>query len=143
MQAFHAYRVQMEVQEMTASMSATGRQVEVNGASLHVEEQGTGDSILLVQPGLVSSAVYASLVPLLARNYRVITFDSRGHGQSTNPSGMLSYEQLTDDTAALADALGLDRPFVGGWSDGGQIAIEFGLRHPGRARGLIVGGASL
>ncbi len=67
MQAFHAYRVQMEVQEMTASISATGRQVEVNGASLYVEEQGTGDPILLVQPGLVSSAVYASLVPLLAR----------------------------------------------------------------------------
>jgi pimeloyl-ACP methyl ester carboxylesterase len=133
----------MEVQEMTASTSATGRQVEVNGASLHVEDQGTGDPILLVQPGLVSSAIYAGIIPLLTSHYRVITFDSRGHGQSTNPGGKLSYELIADDTAALIDALGLDRPVVGGWSDGGQVALEFGLRHPGRARGLIVGGASL
>src|SRR3954454_23721799 len=107
----------MEVSKMTASISATGRRVEVNGASLYVEEQGTGDPILLVQPGLVSSAAYQSLAPLLARHYRVVTFDSRGHGRSTNPGGTMSYEQFTDDAAALADALELDRPFVGGWSD--------------------------
>src|SRR6188472_943787 len=105
MQAVHSDRIQLEVREMTAGTSATERQVEVNGASLHIEEQGTGDPILLVQPGLMSSAVYAGITPLLAGHYRVIAFDSRGHGQSTNPNGELSYQLIADDAAALIDAL--------------------------------------
>jgi pimeloyl-ACP methyl ester carboxylesterase len=124
-------------------MSAIERQIEINGASLYVEERGQGDPLVLVQPGLVSSAVYAGLVPLLAEQFRVVTFDTRGHGRSTNPSGALSYELITQDTLALIEALGLERPFVGGWSDGGQVALEIGARHPGLARALIVGAASL
>jgi pimeloyl-ACP methyl ester carboxylesterase len=50
----------------------------------------------------------------------VITPDSRGHGRSTNPAGQLSYVRIADDVAALMAALGLIRPVVGGWSDGGQ-----------------------
>ena len=90
-----------------------------------------------------SSASWAGVVPRLAGSFRVITFDDRGHGRSTNPSGALSFEQLADDTVALIEALRLERPFVGGWSDGGEVALQFGLRHPGRARALIAGGTSL
>jgi pimeloyl-ACP methyl ester carboxylesterase len=128
---------------MMTSVRAVGRQIEANGVSLYVEEHGAGDPLVLVHGGLVSSAMWAGAVPLLAEQFRVITFDSRGHGQSTNPSGALSYELSTDDTAALIDALGLESPFVGGWSDGGEVALQFGLRHPGRARALIAGGTSL
>src|SRR5215213_7565297 len=128
---------------MVASAPALGQQIEVNGVSLFVEEQGQGDPVVLVHPGLLSSGSWAGVVPLLAGSFRVITFDNRGHGRSTNPSGALSYEQIADDTAALIEVLGLERPFVGGWSDGGEIALQFGLRHPGRARALIAGGTSL
>jgi pimeloyl-ACP methyl ester carboxylesterase len=85
--------------------------------------------------------MYGTLVPLLASEFRVVTFDDRGHGRSSDRTGELSYGTTAADAAGLAEALGLDRPFVGGWSDGGQVALEFGLRYPGRARGLIVGGA--
>jgi pimeloyl-ACP methyl ester carboxylesterase len=129
--------------DMTASTAAMGRQIEINGASLYVEEHGQGEPLLLVQPGLVASAVYEGVVALLGEHYRVITFDNRGHGRSTNPSGELSYELLTADTVALIAALELDQPIVGGWSDGGQVALEIGVRHPGLARSLIVGAASL
>lgn len=128
---------------MTAGATTAGQQIEVNDVSLYVEEQGHGDPLVLVQPGLLSSASWANVVPVLAGEFRVITFDTRGHGRSTNPSGRLSYELVADDTAALIDALGLERPFVGGWSDGGEIALQFGLRHPGRARALIAGATSL
>lgn len=128
---------------MVTSTRAAGRQIDINGASLYVEEQGTGDPLVLVHGGFVSSAMWAGVAPLLAAQYRVITFDSRGHGRSTNPGGTLLYEQFADDTAALIEALELDRPFVGGWSDGGEAALQFGSRHPGRARGLIAGGTSL
>jgi pimeloyl-ACP methyl ester carboxylesterase len=128
---------------MSATATTTGRHLEVNGARLYVEATGQGDPIVLAQPGLMSSAVYGGVASLLAERFRVVTFDSRGHGQSTNPSGELSYELLADDTAALIAALALKRPFVGGWSDGGEIALQLELRHPGVVRGLIAGGTSL
>ena len=126
---------------MTTNETATGKSLAVNGVSLHVAEQGQGTPIVLVHPGLTSSAAYAGLAPRLAEHFRVITIDTRGHGLSTNPSGELSYELIADDAAALIELLGLERPVVGGWSDGGHVALEFGLRHTGRARALIVGAA--
>lgn len=128
---------------MNASAPAIGQQIEINGASLFVEEQGRGDPLVLIHAGLLSSASWAGVVPLLAESFRVIAFDNRGHGRSTNPSGALSFEQLADDTAALIELLGLETPFVAGWSDGGEIALQLGLRHPGRAGALVAGGTSL
>ena len=72
---------------MTAGAMTAGQQIEVNDVSLYVEEQGHGDPLVLVQPGLLSSASWANVVPVLAGEFRVITFDTRGHGRSTNPSG--------------------------------------------------------
>jgi pimeloyl-ACP methyl ester carboxylesterase len=51
------------------------------------------------------------------------------------------FPQIADDVAVLIGELGLDRPVVGGYSDGGQVALELGVRHPGVAGALIVGGA--
>lgn len=47
---------------------------------------------------------------------------------------------MADDVAALIKALGLQRPLVLGYSDGGQIALELGMRYPGLARALVLGG---
>lgn len=128
---------------MIANATSAGQLLDVNGVRLYVEEHGQGDPLLLVQPGLLSSASWTGVVPLLAERFHVITFDHRGHGQSSDSSVDLSFELLADDTAAVAGALNLDAPFVGGWSDGGEVALQFGLRHPGRARALIAGATSL
>ena len=48
---------------------------------------------------------------------------------------------MADDVAALIESLGLARPAVGGYSDGGQVTLEFGARHPHVAAALIVGAA--
>lgn len=116
------------------------RLIAVNGVELAIRDEGSGIPFVLAQPGLMSSAAYDSLIPLLTDRYRVIAFDSRGHGESTNPSGELSYELVADDTAALIQTLDLDQPFVGGWSDGGEVGLQVGLRHPGLARGIVAGG---
>jgi pimeloyl-ACP methyl ester carboxylesterase len=115
--------------------------IEANGASLHYEEAGAGTTVVLIHGGLVSNAMWAPLLPHLTNDLHVITPDSRGHGRSSNPSGELSYAQIADDVAALIAALGLVRPVVGGYSDGGQVALELGVRHPGTAGALIVGAA--
>ena len=113
----------------------------MNGAALYYEEHGDGAPLILIHGGLSSSSQWEPVVPELADGFRVITPDSRGHGRSTNPSGELSYALIADDIAALIAALGLRRPVVGGWSDGGQVTLELGARHPGAAGALIVGAA--
>jgi pimeloyl-ACP methyl ester carboxylesterase len=119
----------------------TGSCIDVNGASLYYEECGHGPPLILIHGGLASHNQWDSVVTELMRHFRVITSDSRGHGRSTNPGGQLSYAHIADDTAALIAALGLTDPVVGGWSDGGQVALELGARHCGTARALIIGAA--
>jgi pimeloyl-ACP methyl ester carboxylesterase len=121
--------------------AADGRSIEVNGAVLYVEQQGSGTPVVLIHGGLISSAMWEPLLPALADGLRVITPDSRGHGRSTDPAGLMSFPQIADDVAVLIGELGLDRPVVGGYSDGGQVVLELGVRHPGVAGALIVGGA--
>lgn len=126
---------------MEAGSPVTRHCVDVNGVSLYYEERGAGAPLLLIHGGLASSAMWEPLLPALVPSFRVITPDSRGHGRSTNPDGRLSYAQIADDVAALIPTLGLVRPVVGGYSDGGQVALELAVRHPGVAGALIVGAA--
>jgi pimeloyl-ACP methyl ester carboxylesterase len=119
----------------------SGRFVEVNRATLYYEQQGDGAPLILIHGGLSSSSQWQPVVPELADGFRVIVPDNRGHGRSTNPAGQLSYALIADDVVALIAALGLRRPVVGGWSDGGQVTLELGARHPGAAGALIVGAA--
>jgi pimeloyl-ACP methyl ester carboxylesterase len=118
-----------------------GRLVDVHGTALYYEEHGDGAALILIHGGLGSSYQWQPVAPELAESFQVITPDSRGHGRSTNPAGELSYARIADDIAALIAALGLERPVVGGWSDGGQVTLELGARHPGAAGALIVGAA--
>jgi pimeloyl-ACP methyl ester carboxylesterase len=126
---------------MGVKASETGRWIGINGARLYCDDRGAGPPIVLIHAGLISRAIWEPLLPALVDDFRVITPDSRGHGRSTNPSGEMSYAQLADDVAALITALELDRPVVGGYSDGGQVALEIGARHPEAAGGLIIGAA--
>jgi pimeloyl-ACP methyl ester carboxylesterase len=126
-----------------SNQQVNGRLIAVNGAELYVREYGEGHPLVLVQPGLLSGAVYEELAKHLAAHFRVFTFDHRGHGQSTDPGGELSYQLLADDTAELIRVLELENPFVGGWSDGGEVSLQLELRHPGLARALIAAGTSL
>jgi pimeloyl-ACP methyl ester carboxylesterase len=122
----------------------SGHDADVNGATLHYEGHGDGTTpLVLVHGGLLSSAMWEPLIPWLTASGElwVVTPDSRGHGRSTNPDGALSYARLADDMAALIEVLGLDRPIVGGWSDGGQVTLELAVGHPDAAGALIVGAA--
>jgi pimeloyl-ACP methyl ester carboxylesterase len=82
-------------------------------------------------------------VPYLLESYgrhvRTIAFDGRGNGRSDKPDGDCTISGLADDTAALLDALGVDRSVVYGSSMGGMIAQELVLRHPHRVPALILG----
>jgi pimeloyl-ACP methyl ester carboxylesterase len=125
----------------TAEPAAGGAYADAGDLSVWYTDQGQGPPLILLHGGLGTGAMWSERVLAdLAREYRVLAPDSRGHGRTANPAGTLRYEQMADDVAAFAAALGLDRPVVLGYSDGAQIALELGLRHPVFARALVIGG---
>jgi pimeloyl-ACP methyl ester carboxylesterase len=118
-----------------------GQNIQANGLNIFYEEYGQGRPLLLIHGGLLTGASWGPYVPAFAEHYRVIAPDSRGHGRTANPGGNLSYGLLADDMAALVQALDLQKPLIYGYSDGGQVAIELGMRYPDLPGALVIGGA--
>jgi pimeloyl-ACP methyl ester carboxylesterase len=118
-----------------------GHFVQANGLNIYYEEYGSGIPLLLLHGGTVTSNMWRPFLSSLLPHFRVITPDSRGHGKTNNPSGELSYSLMADDVVAFMQALHLTQPLVFGYSDGGQIALEIGMRYPGLTTALVVGAA--
>ncbi|MHA2025812.1 MAG: alpha/beta fold hydrolase [Candidatus Thorarchaeota archaeon] len=121
---------------------SNGKYVKVNGLNMYYEDIGRGPPIVLIHGGIATSGMnWAPSIPLFEKHFRVIALDSRGHGKTDNPSGKFSYRLMADDTVALITELGLEKPILYGWSDGGQIVLEIGVNNPGLAKALIPGAA--
>jgi 3-oxoadipate enol-lactonase len=65
-------------------------------------------------------------------DFRILRFDTRGHGQSSAPAGDYPLEHLADDLKALLDALAIRRCHFVGLSMGGMLGQQFALKYPGR-----------
>lgn len=123
------------------SASPQTHSVSANGLEIYYDEYGSGPPLLLLHGGTLTAHSWQDHAPLFAQHFRVIAPDSRGHGRTHNPTGELSYRLMADDLAALVQALQLDQPLICGFSDGGQIVLEFGMHYPNLAKGLVVCGA--
>src|SRR5215216_6937419 len=77
----------------------------VNGAKLFYELNGSGDSLVLVHGSWVDHKDWQLVVPHLARSFRVLTYDRRGHSLSERPLGQGSRREDEEDLAALMEAL--------------------------------------
>jgi pimeloyl-ACP methyl ester carboxylesterase len=114
----------------------------VNGLQLYYEEHGSGHPLVLLHGGLHTIDLsFGALIPLLAGSHRVIAVELQGHGHTADIDREPSYPNLADDVAALLDHLGVERADVIGFSLGGLVAIELGLRHPARVGRLVLAAA--
>lgn len=104
----------------------------VNGIELHYEEHGVGQPVLMISGLTADHFMFGFQVPALAPHFRCIVFDNRGVGQSSQPEGPYTIEQLADDAVALLDHLSIEQAHVVGASMGGAIAQEIAIRHPQR-----------
>ncbi|SNR23463.1 3-oxoadipate enol-lactonase [Blastococcus mobilis] len=83
-------------------------------------------------------AMWDPQVPALAERYRVVTYDTRGHGESPAPKGPYTLDDLTDDLVALLDEVGAERAHVAGLSLGGMTAMRLAARNPERVHRLAL-----
>src|SRR6476646_1292495 len=120
-----------------------GHYVRANDLNIYYEEHGQhqGKPLLLIHGGILTGASWQPYIEAFAKHYRVITPDSRGHGRTANPTGSMSFRLLADDMVALVQALDLQKPLICGYSDGGQVTLEIGMRYPDLPRALVIGGA--
>jgi len=95
-------------------------------------------------PLLLSNSLGTSLemwepqIPALAGRYRVIRYDSRGHGQSEVTPGPYTIDQLARDAAGLLDTLSIPRAHVCGLSMGGGVAMWLAIHAPERVDRLVL-----
>jgi 3-oxoadipate enol-lactonase len=83
-------------------------------------------------------AMWDPQVPALAELWRVIRFDTRGHGGSDVPNGPYTVAALAHDVLALVDDLGIDQFAYGGVSLGGAIGQQLAADQPDRVRSLVL-----
>ena len=112
---------------------------ENDGVKIYWEETGKGDPILLIMGLGWVSQMWHRTRDLLAKKYRVITFDNRGVGRSDVPPGPYPIPTMAADAAAVLDAAGVKSAHLYGISMGGMIAQEFTLQYPERVKSLILG----
>lgn len=112
---------------------------KVNGVRLFYELQGSGEvPLVLVHGSWDSHHDWDLLVPRLVDSFRVLTYDRRGHSESTCPPGQGSVREDLADLAALIESIGLAPAWVAGNSFGASIALRLAAERPELFRGLIV-----
>ncbi len=111
----------------------------VNGATIAFDDSGgRGPVVVLAHGFLMNRSMFDDQVAALRTDYRVITWDARGFGDTDYDEQPFTYWDLAADCLGLLDHLGIDRAVVGGMSQGGFLALRAALLAPERVRGLIL-----
>ena len=111
----------------------------VHGVDVAYDDSGgDGPPVVLAHGFLMDRSMFAPQAEVLVPGYRVITWDSRGHGDTDYDGRPFSYWDLAADCIGLMDHLGIDRAVVGGMSQGGFVSLRVALLDPARVRGLIL-----
>jgi len=106
--------------------------VPVDGVRIWYAEFGRGEPVILLHGGLANSNYWGNQVRALAKGYRVVVIDSRGHGRSTRNEQPYSYELMASDVVAVLTHLKVEKAAIVGWSDGAILGLELAIHHPER-----------
>jgi len=112
-------------------------------AGLYYEERGAGAPLILLHGNGEDHSYFSRQIDWFSRTFRVLALDTRGHGRSPRGEGAFTISRFAGDLRAFVDELGLERAYLLGFSDGGNIALTFALRWPERVCALVLNGANL
>ena len=121
--------------------------VDNEGVSIHYEVFGSGPVTVFLMPTfpIVDSRMWKAQVPYLARHFRVVTADPRGHGRSDRPQDPAAYgdDAYASDVIAVLDATGTESAFLVSLCLGTKWAVMVAAAAPDRVRGLVSLGTGL
>lgn len=120
--------------------SALANTVSVNGVDIAYRFDGpaTGRVVMLSNSLMSNYDMWDWNVGALSDRYRVLRYDTRGHGRSGTTPGPYTQELLSDDAAALLDTLGIDSAHFVGLSMGGMAGQQLGARYPQKVLSLCL-----
>lgn len=98
--------------------------------------EGEGEPLFLIHGIGASRASFAGLVPFLKNDFRVISYDLRGHGASPTPKPPYTLEDLVEDLEALRAELGIAKAHFAGHSLGGMIGPAYARKYPQHVKSL-------
>ena len=118
--------------------------IRVNGIGVNYNLEGPAEApVVMLSHALAANlSMWDPQMSALTSRYRVLRYDTRGHGGTDAPAGPYSLELLADDARSLLSALGIERTFFIGLSMGSMIGQLLALTCPEMLRGLILCEAS-
>jgi pimeloyl-ACP methyl ester carboxylesterase len=103
----------------------------------YYEEDGDGEPLVLLHPGLADSRAFEEYVPALAERFRVFRPDRRGHGRTADVDGPITYAAMAEETIAFLEQVVGGPAHLLGHSDGAPVALLVALARPELVRRLV------
>ena len=113
--------------------------VFINGIHIHYQQTGEGADVVLIH-GVASNLAlwHRDFVPSLAKQFRVMTYDLRGHGYSDTPPDHYTSADMAADLKGLLEHLGISQACLIGHSFGGLVALHYALLNPASVTKLVL-----
>jgi 3-oxoadipate enol-lactonase len=116
--------------------------LKANGIDIHYEIEGEGPWLTMSHSLACNLSMWDEQMPVLKGRYKVLRFDTRGHGASSAPGGLYerlyTLEQMADDLHGLFAALGIRQTHFVGLSMGGMIGETYALKYPGVFTSMVL-----
>jgi pimeloyl-ACP methyl ester carboxylesterase len=114
------------------------RDIETNGATIHVRFGGQGSAVVLLHGYGETGDMWGPMAEDLARDHTVVVPDLRGLGLSSKPEGGYDKKTQAGDVAGVLDALGIDSADLVTHDIGNMVGYAFAVQHPDRTTRLVV-----
>jgi pimeloyl-ACP methyl ester carboxylesterase len=110
----------------------------VNGLKMYYEIHGSGEPVVLLHGAFMAiTDDWLVWINELAKKHKVIAVEMQGHGRTADVKRDMTYDNLSDDVAALLDYLKIPSADIVGYSLGGGVAIDTAIRHPEKVRRVV------
>jgi 3-oxoadipate enol-lactonase len=122
----------------TASYTEDLVLAKINGVSIAYHDQGNGFPIVFLHAFPLNRRMWDQQEAALASQFRIITLDLRGHGESDAPLWRYTLDQVADDVRDLLDYLSIRQAAFVGLSMGGYVLFAFYRMYAERVKGLVL-----
>ena len=112
--------------------------INANGISINYTIEGEGPWLAMSHSLACNLHMWDEEAKRLSKRYKVLRYDTRGHGESSAPAGAYTLELLAEDLHALLQALGVQSAHFVGLSMGGMIGQTYALKYPGMFKSLAL-----